>query len=94
MDQGTLYVELSDVWLFACPCAGDIENMHLVELQETFGPVRGVGLTGVKVEARFVMLPGELDRLPRASAQDRICREQNCGIAVAHVPFGPLEVGA
>jgi hypothetical protein len=86
--------ELSDIWLFAGSGAGDIEHVHLVVFQETCEPLRSVPLTGVKVQARFVVLPGELDSLPGASAQDGIYGEQNRGVAIAHIPFGSLEVGS
>jgi len=83
---------VSNAWFFASPWTSDIENLHPVVLQETFEAVRCVPLTGVKVQARLVVLPGELDGLHGASPQDGIYGKQNSAVAISDVPFGSLKV--
>jgi hypothetical protein len=77
---------LSNAWLFASHWTSDIEN-----LQETFEPVCCVRLIGVKVQARLVVFPGELDGFHGASAQDGIYGKQNSAFAISDLPFGSLK---
>ncbi len=85
---------MSNAWLFASPWTGDIQNLHPVVLQETFEPVRCVPLTGVKVRARLVVFPGELDGFHGAQLKTGSMENKTVGVAIAHIPLGSLGVGS